>query len=268
MDSDDYFSLECVQKCVELVCAHKTEIDLIFYESLNFFDKAYDADEELCCEGFLRFYKHIQEGKVYFALQILEEHIQGNYLAFSVGCQIKFEMIKNLRFFEGIMAEDALFAPTILAQARFVSFIKSTFYHRRIRPLSITDFGDQHTKETLPASLGDIYQVINNVKDAKVYYLAYSSACICCELYLHFFVNNQYEKGVLEKVNDLILDRIAMAFEALHFEADPRNARAKLFVLKSYLPVLRLSSKIAYFFPNLFRILKKIKISIKVLVNQ
>ena len=257
LDSDDWLELECIEECVERALSY--DLDLLLYSGKDFVKEDFsEAKLQLTENHILRYFKNLQEHKVYSGLELLSS-LATDYVAFSCGCQIKKELLENLRFCEGIMAEDALFAPLVLAKATRVGVLDKQYYKRLIRPFSITDFGNAHRKDTLPQSLSDIYAVISDDQAVKNYYLAYSCACICSVLHSHFLLSEKYDQQIQESIKALIRGRIAMAFYALHFEKDPRDARGKLQILESYVHTVGWGSKLAYHFPLLFRFFKKIK---------
>ena len=241
------------------------QLDLLLYSGNDFLDGNVqdEIQVDLVKNHILRYFSGLEEKQIYCGSEVLSKYFAGNYLAFSWGCQISADLLKEVRFLEGIMAEDALFAPILISKSKRLESLEIQYYKSRIRPFSITDFGNQHTKKSLPQSLGDICEKITKNIEAKNYYLAYSCVCICYELYSYFYIQKHCDKEVWIRVNDIILGRIPMAFGALHFESDPRNAREKLKELEDYLKNVGLGSKLAYHYPRVFRMLKKIKTLIR-----
>lgn len=135
MDSDDWIEADTLEACVEL--CRSRQLDFTFFDATTFFD---DGDRDLsACPWFdyhrASFYTEPAPG-----VQILDDMLErGIYRCSVCMCVFRKSFIKRegLRFPEGILHEDELFAAEAYIKAGRIAGIPKDFYHRRMRAESV-----------------------------------------------------------------------------------------------------------------------------------
>lgn len=132
MDSDDLLEADALELCYAKCEAEA--LDFVFFDAKNFGDEKTSAN--------LFNYKrteHLREG-VYTGIEMLNVQI-GLFQYTSSVCLnfIRREYLTHfsLHFFPGILHEDQLFSALLYLQASKISFIRRSFFHRRMRKDSI-----------------------------------------------------------------------------------------------------------------------------------
>ncbi len=108
-----------------------------------------------------------------------------------------------------------------------------------------------HQQDLLQAFKGDVYTL-------RHYRFAYSCAIICLKMD-EFLKKEKLSVELQEILKAMIEVRAFYAFGGCGFQKDPRNVREICSKLLNYTQRVRLSSKLAYYFPQLYKIIKKIK---------
>ena len=135
MDSDDWIEADTLEACVEL--CRKRNLDFTFFDATTFFD---DGDRDLsACPWFdyhrASFYTQPAPG-----VDILHDMLdRGIYRCSVCMCVFRKDFIERegLRFPEGILHEDELFAAEAYIKAGSIAGIPKDFYHRRMRAESV-----------------------------------------------------------------------------------------------------------------------------------
>lgn len=259
LDSDDWLELNCIEECVRIGRESGAEIIWHSFKICNemtgevskssYFDENSLKDQEIL-SGFEVF-----------------ERLKSPSFSWVWSGMVKLKSCKNLRFLEGIESEDALFGMQLFALVQSIVITHKDLMHYRMRPNSIS----QHTLEnkrhknkqiTFPEHQGDLVEAFGNAFDIKRYSFAYSYAVICCEM-LKFMRQRNFSKIEQDLIIGLIEHGAIFAFSGCGFLKDPRNVREICSHLTPYMRKVRLGSKLAYFYPKIYRPLKRIKIALE-----
>lgn len=132
IDADDYFELTTFEELYGLSKEH--DLDIIFFKLINFYE---DTKEEYT--------------RPYLDMVLLKETVDGNIFSWkdisdklfglsvtAPGKLFRHELIKDLRFPEGLIFEDNPFFIEVMFNAQRAYFHDRYLYHRRVRPDSIT----------------------------------------------------------------------------------------------------------------------------------
>lgn len=174
---------------------------------------------------------------------------------------VKADLIDKIRFEEGIESEDAIFGMQIFALAQKISLVFDNFYNYRIRPNSASQHTliDKNTQGiSFPPHQQDLLKAFNDIYVIRHYRFAYSCAIISLRMD-EFIQREKLSNEIKEILKSMIEERAFYAFGGLNFEKDPRNIREICSKLLAYTSKVRWSSKLAYYCPSIFRILRKIK---------
>ncbi|WP_338064244.1 hypothetical protein [Helicobacter pametensis] len=260
LDSDDWFELDCIEKCVRV--AQENQAQIVWHGCGHF----YECENKVGESDFLK-KLGLDKNKSYSGLEIfsLLPHPSFSWVAMGI---VQASLIYKVCFKEGIESEDALFGMQIFALAQNISFIFDNLYIYRIRPNSISQHtlgqkGDsQDHKISFPKHQEDLVDAFQNAYDVRHYSFAYSCAIICVEMD-RFIQREALSNELKQRLIAMIEHRAIFAFGGCGFQKDPRNIRGICSHLTPYMKKVRIGSKIAYHYPRLYRLLKAIKRSIR-----
>lgn len=133
IDADDYYDLTTFEQLYDLT-ANGKKLDVIFFKLIDFCDDT-----------------KVQYPRPYFDMEFLKQRVKDNvfcwrdisdmllYLSVTApGKLFRNEIIKDIRFPEGLIFEDNPFFIEVMFNAQRVYFHDKYLYHRRIRQDSIT----------------------------------------------------------------------------------------------------------------------------------
>lgn len=132
MDSDDLLEVDALERCYAKCEAEV--LDFVFFDAETF----HDNDATLALFNYKRTEK-LREG-VYTGLEMLNIQLELYQFTSSVCLNLirrEYLCKLSLRFHPGILHEDQLFSTLLYLQAQRVSFLRRTFFHRRVRKESI-----------------------------------------------------------------------------------------------------------------------------------
>lgn len=139
-DSDDYLELQAVEKLVMGI--KKDEYDCIFYDAHAF------TDDGLPCNENNYIHDYSYEGMT--AAEILKKEIvfkDYNPCVYLFLFRHDFLQRIGLRFYDGILGEDELYAFNVYLNAEKMGQHREVLYHRRVRPGSLmTSEGNREKK--------------------------------------------------------------------------------------------------------------------------
>ena len=135
MDSDDWIEADTLEACVEL-CRNR-KLDFTFFDATTFFD---DGDSDLSAYPWFDYHRASFYTEPAPGVQILDDMLErGIYRCSVCMCVFRKSFIQRegLRFPEGILHEDELFAAEAYIKAGSIAGIAKDFYHRRMRAESV-----------------------------------------------------------------------------------------------------------------------------------
>lgn len=262
LDSDDWLELDCIEKCVDITLSFQAQI--VWHGCKHF----YEATQEIKESDFPK-QLGLEENQVYSGLEIFSKLPFPSFSWVAMGI-IKSDLVYQTRFEEGIESEDAIFGMQTFALAQKICLIFDNFYNYRIRPNSAS----QHTLKnknaqgiSFPPHQRDIVEAFGDIFTIRHYRFAYSCAIISLRMD-EFIQKESLSSEVKEILKSMIEERVIYAFGGLSFERDPKNIREICSKLLDYTSRVRWSSKLAYYFPRVFRILKKLKTMIIKIIRE
>lgn len=258
LDSDDWLELNCIEECVKVVSENGAEIVWHDYKIFN------EITKQATYNTFLKELK-LKDDSLLSGLQIFQQLKQPSFSWTWPGL-IEGRKVKNMRFELGIESEDAIFGMQLFALSCKIAILHKELMYYRIRPNSISQhmLMDKNSREiTFPLYQQDLVKAFNgNAYNIRHYSFAYSCAIIC--LKMDEFLKKEKLSNELKNILKTMIEvRAFYAFGGYGFEKDPRNVREICSKLLDYTSRIRWSSKLAYYYPRIFRILKKIKTLIR-----
>ncbi|ANV97998.1 hypothetical protein BBW65_03920 [Helicobacter enhydrae] len=257
LDSDDYLRLDCIEKCLELAEGFDAQV---VWHSLTIYNE--QTQEMSSSNTFAEL--GLKEECIYDGLEIFASLPEPPSFSWAWCGMVHFDFLiqNNLRFIEGIESEDAPFGMQLFALSSkiIISHLELCVY--RIRPNSISQHTLSRTSKSkdisFPESLSDLVCVFQTPYEVRHYNFAYS-ACIICLVMDEFLKNTNLSKEMKEILTRMIEHRAIYAFGGLTFGADPRDCRAMCKQLLPYSSKIRFGSRMAFYFPLVFALLKKLK---------
>ena len=258
LDSDDWLELNCIEECVRGALESRSEIVWHDFKIFN------EISRQITYDTFLK-ELNLEDNKLLSGLQIFQQLKQPSFSWTWPGL-IETRKVENMRFELGIESEDAIFGMQLFALSHKIAILRKELMYYRIRSNSISQHTlvDKTSKGiTFPPHQQDLVQAFgSNIYNIRHYQFAYSCAIIC--LKMDEFLKKEKLHDDLRKILKTMIEvRAIYAFGGCGFEKDPRNVREICSKLLNYTSRIRWSSKLAYHYPRVFRILKKIKALIR-----
>lgn len=136
MDSDDILELNALERLY--ICAEKQNLDILYFDGESFFEtEELKEKKKNYATYYIRTgdYSQVTTGPDLFRRMVMaDEYRVSPCLQF---LRRDFYQSNNLRFYEGIVAEDNIFTCQSILKARRVSHIKDRLFHRRVRAGSV-----------------------------------------------------------------------------------------------------------------------------------
>lgn len=227
MDSDDYVDLDTLELCYQK--AEKEKVDFLFFDAISF-SKDLKVNKNKFIYDRNGLVEKIQTGKEYLKKLIqIKKYKCSPCLHF---ININYLKNNNLCFYPGIIHEDELFAYKLYLNAERVNYINRKFFKRRLR--------ENSTMTTLKSEKNIIGYLTVARELKKVL---------------------EFEKGVekIKLINIRIVDIVNNATGILNFLDKNLQNKYKIEIKNEFKNYLTLKSKIKLDYPNIFKIIKKIK---------
>ncbi|RDU72653.1 hypothetical protein CQA57_06415 [Helicobacter anseris] len=254
LDSDDWLELSCVEECVNSALASQADI---IWHGCNHFQ---EATQQITESNFLKSLK-LKEKYSYTGLEIFSSLPYSSFSWVAMGI-VKSCLANKVKFEEGIESEDALFGMQIFSLAKNIQIILKPFYYYRIRPNSTSQHTLNNTtnpKEIrFPSHQNDLIDVFHTPYEIRHYSFAYSCAIISLRMD-EFLKREKFCNQLNTIIKNMIEERVIYAFGGCAFDKDPRNIRKLCTKLIDYTSKTPWNLKLAYYYPTIYKILKKIK---------
>lgn len=254
IDSDDYFRLDCIQKCVGM--AIERGLDIVWHSFL-----IYDQEEKKVKNDFRGPFEDFFDFEhSYTPLEIFERKKD---FSWSCGGIYRFyKEMKQVRFIESIESEDSAFGMMIFSLAKNIGLLNEDLHIYRMRSNSTS----QHTINQSnfipkwPEYMQDIVEAFSfDHLSIRYYHFSYSHCRICIEMDNFIQTHSELDIELRRKLRDFVTHRAFFAFRSCCFGIDPRSCRILLKELLHYKNYVGLGNKIAYDFPKIYLFFKKIK---------
>ncbi|WP_104692904.1 glycosyltransferase family 2 protein [Helicobacter pametensis] len=219
LDSDDWFELDCIEKCVSFF-ANYLNIDCLWH---NWF--IYE-DEKKQYAKWTSFPFQDPIDTVLSVEQMLQK-LRTKHLNFGWHGAFKAEVAREIRFIEGIEYEDVAFAFMLFARLDYIGILNQKLLCYRVRQGSITN----PYLENYPSYMQDLKGVFQTFQKAKFYNFFYSDCVNIAQSIQYLSQNKIQEKKVLyEMLMDLLRWRFVRFLGAsrprIRASRDPRGCRA------------------------------------------
>lgn len=161
-DSDDVLDSETLSNCYDF--SEKFTLDVLLFDAERLLDLS--MKKELKLPTYDRS-ELLVEKEVYKGEELLKKMVKNKiYIASACLQFIKREHLKSnmIEFYEGIIHEDELFTPQVLANANRCSYLKNKFFKRRIRENSImSNLDDKRSIEGYRTTVEELIKKNNAV---------------------------------------------------------------------------------------------------------
>ena len=130
IDSDDYIDLDALEVLYNR--AEELKLDMLFFDFVYFYDGVEPEPWSFQREEY---------NGTYSGIELLKKfRDEGTYWVTVWAYLIRREFLQNsgVRYVDGMLHEDMIFTPLLMMKACRVSHLGRVFYHRRVRPNSIT----------------------------------------------------------------------------------------------------------------------------------
>ncbi|MCI7766326.1 MAG: glycosyltransferase [Helicobacter sp.] len=218
LDSDDYWELNCIEKCV----LRMDGVDVVWFDS----QKVYDNMEkpELEPKTLLQKYNFKYSQKI-TQKEWLEKTLENNVQSFWFGWHgmIKFNFLQNikLKFFDYIVHEDNHFGPLLFFYSQNIYVMLDRVYIHRIRPNSIMDYR-QLNKVFIPQFVKELFSFfcIKNTYEIKMLHRYISLFLIAFDL-LKIIENTEISnKSLFYKIFSMCLKQWQMSLVETHYNKE------------------------------------------------
>lgn len=227
MDSDDYIELDTLELCYQK--AEKEKLDFLFFDAISF-SKNYKLATNIFTYDRSKLIEKNQRGQEYLRILIETKNFRcPPWLYF-----ININYLKNndIYFYPGIIHEDELFAYKLYLNAERVNYINRKFFKRRLR---------ENSTMTAPKSEKNIIGYLTVARELKK------------------ILESEKEVEKLKLINVRIVDIINNAIGILNFLDKNLQKKYKIEIKSEFKNYLNIKSKIKLDYPNIFKIIKKIK---------
>ncbi|MBE6760026.1 MAG: glycosyltransferase, partial [Ruminococcaceae bacterium] len=201
LDSDDYLDLNTLEELYTRAEADK--LDILCFNCVPFFESDKIKNDN---QNFIDYYDRKGDYSGIHSGPVMFSKMRPNREFFASVCLqlIRRELIESacLRFFEGIIHEDNLFSFQCMMLAQRVSYVRKSYYHRRVRGES-----------TMTAS--------QSMKNVQGYIVAYAEM-------IAFMRNRQLEPEVAEHVSEYLFNSIFGNARRIFYSLDIPSEQAVL----------------------------------------
>lgn len=230
MDSDDLLELTALETCY--VKSKKENLDFLIFDSDIFFE---NLDLEKKYNNFKKNREKKLEDNIQSGKRVLDVLLKNNEFRCPLWlCFINTKYLKNidLKFYPGIIHEDELFAYKLYLNAERVNYINRKFFKRRLR---------ENSTMTTPKSEKNIIGYLTVARELKKN------------------LEKEEEVKKLRLIKIRIVDMVNNATGILNFLDKNLQNKYKTEIKSEFKSYLNIKSKIKLDYPNIFKIIKKIK---------
>lgn len=193
LDSDDYMEEESLVDIFDL--AESKSLDFLMFKIINFDNENYEKVKVPYFE--MKFLKKMVGDEVFDWKQV-----QDKLFRISVTCPGKFfrtDLIKNIKFPEGVIFEDTVFFFKMIFKANRIYFHDEYLYNRRIRDDSITNSYFNSFSDCIV-----VYDMVRDVLKRNGNYALFSKQLFdrkCKDIFTRFSsVDEEYKPDFFDKI--------------------------------------------------------------------
>lgn len=227
MDSDDYIDLDTLELCYQK--AEKDKLDFLFFDAISF-SKDSKLNTNILTYDRSKLIEKIQRGQEYLSILVEAKIFRcPPWLYF-----INTNYLKNndLYFYPGIIHEDELFAYKLYLNAERVNYINRKFFKRRLR---------ENSTMTIPKSEKNIIGYLTVARELKK------------------ILESEKEVEKLKLIKVRIIEIINYGIQVISFLDKNLQNKYKMEIKSEFKNYLNIKSRIKLDYPNIFKIIKKIK---------
>ncbi|MGX2983713.1 glycosyltransferase family 2 protein [Helicobacter sp. 23-1045] len=235
LDSDDFWEADLLEKCVDSAIKHNAEI--VWFSWHNFIDgtpKNSDTPNTNGGGGFswISSYKYTQKG-VICGVDVLNRarELNRQFLSNAWDILIDWRYLQNinLRFLDGVIWEDVLFAELLFAQSARIALLPLPLTNYRIRRDSTQNFASFKQK-ILPPFVAPLQKYFADTNTAWAYFSAFSWVKIAVEFAK--FLENHSNKNLCHKLQSQFLAHLLAESSAImDFECDPYQMQGEFLAM-------------------------------------
>ena len=249
VDSDDYLTKNCIEKCVKALC--EQGLKLIAHNLTHFYEKSGEFKED-------DFLGKMRQNAYESGLELLSENKFTSFY-FSWQGLFKAELLNRyaLRFCEGIYHEDHDFGTLLFALAGRVAYTSEPLYIYRERPNStMTSYQSTAMPTKMPYFLEPLREHFSDYKALRAYFKAYCFVLVGFKIWHFYEQKSEKDSEFKQKFRDFF-NKSALSYMKIFktsLNPDPLGIKELLKSIKfTKLSVLR------EFFKDLHRQPKKLR---------
>ena len=249
VDSDDYLTKDCIEKCVQALC--EQGLKLIAHNLTHFYEKSGEFKED-------DFLGKMRQNAYESGLELLSEN-KFTSLYFSVQGLFKAELLNRyaLRFCEGIYHEDHDFGTLLFALAGKVAYTSEPLYIYRERPNStMTSYQSTAMPAKMPYFLEPLREHFSDYKALRAYFKAYCFVLVGFKIWHFYEQKSEKDSEFRQKFKDFFAKSTLsyMKIFKTSLNPDPLGIKELLKSIK-----FTKSSVLCEFFKDLHRQPKKLR---------
>lgn len=266
VDSDDMLSIDCIEQCIESI----GDNDIVWHDVEYLYEEGIEIQSYPSLLQSLSITQEEANAKSFTPLELWK-----NMDSFSFVHQglFAFSLTENLRFSTPLMNEDALFGMILFAHAKAIKVASFYGLIYRHHTNSVSTHGEAQNlyRKSYPSFMLPMIVAFNNDGySIKHYYFGYSCTFVCLGLlrYIqspHFAHNNN--AALRKKLIAFMKVRAIYAFNTMIFDKDPMHTRELLKPLEPYMQKVSLPTKLAYFTPRFYKLMRTLKRTLKAITS-
>ena len=222
LDSDDFWKSNLLEKCVDSAQNHNAQI--VWFSWQTFYDGLPNPSGGGDC-SWLDLYGYTQEGIISDWFVRAKQHkVFAN--GWHIFTNFAFLQKLNLRFLEGVIWEDVLFAELLFAQSERIAILPQRLVHYRVRQNNTSNFSGV-VQKNLPPFVKPLQRHFADANEAWAYFSAFSWVKMAYEFVK--FCESHADKAICKRLKECFLGHLlGESCVIADFKNDPYHAQ-KLF---------------------------------------